>query len=102
MPPSRPSWRATWATRFAAAGISPANCGYNRGMELIRTLRGLFKIIAGVAGVLLGLWLAVMTAAFGGAKVHDFIPLLALVVAGVLSVLSGMSFEMHSEGTATT
>ncbi len=66
-------------------------------MELLRSLRGLFKIVAGVAGVLLGLFLTAMTLGFGGARISELVPPLALIVAGILSILSGFAWESHSE-----
>lgn len=71
-------------------------------MELWRTLGQLFKIVAGVALVLLGLFLSAMTLAFGGARISEFIPLLALIAAGHLAILSGFVRESSSDHARST
>ncbi len=45
----------------------------------------------------MGLFLIAMTLGFGGATIPEFIPPLALIVAGVLSVISGFAWGSRSD-----
>jgi hypothetical protein len=68
------------------------------GMKLWRSLGGLFQICAGTAGLLLGLCLTAMTLCFGTVRLGELVLPLAIVVASVFVVRSGISHDWRNTG----